>query len=235
MRRRFRAGGEPVKTGRKTAARKPAVRRGFATDQETEFARIIHERDQALEQLSEALEQQTATSEVLKVISSSPGDLQPVFDAMLSNAARLCEARFGNLYLYQDGALHTVASHNVPPAFAAARRRGPWHPKPNGAAGKVIRTKQTVHVIDVADTPLYRERVRDVVDAVELGGVRTLVMVPMPAPAGLLQQSRRFRSPTSQRRNLIPTAIQQLSQPSKPEVFARRSVCRCLKRMLLLE
>ena len=90
MRRRSRAGGEPLKTrGRKTAARKPPVRHGSATDHETEFARIIHERDQALEQLSQALEQQTATSEVLKVISSSPGELGPVFGAVLENATRL--------------------------------------------------------------------------------------------------------------------------------------------------
>src|SRR6516225_1077059 len=180
MRRRFRAGGEPLKTGRKTAARKPAVRRGFATDQETEFARIIHERDQALGQLSEALEQQTATSEVLKVISSSPGDLQPVFDAMLSNAARLCEAKFGMLYLYRDGALHSVASHNVPPAFAESRRRGPWYPsEKNTGAGQAIRTKQTVHITDLAATPGYHERVPSIVAAVELGGVRTVVLVPM--------------------------------------------------------
>jgi two-component system, NtrC family, sensor kinase len=67
----------------------------------------------------------------------------------------------------------------VPPAFAEARRRRPWHPNPNGPTAKVIRTKQTEHVIDLADTPVYRERVPDAVDAVELGGVRTTVLVPM--------------------------------------------------------
>src|ERR1700726_399992 len=68
-------------------------------------------------ELAEAREQQTATSEVLGVISTSPGELEPVFEAMLTNATRLCEAKFGNLFLYKDGGLHIVASHNVPPAF----------------------------------------------------------------------------------------------------------------------
>src|SRR3974390_3068520 len=118
MRRRSRAGGEPLKTrGRKTAARSPAVRRS-STDQDTESARIIHERDQALEQLSEALEQQTATSEVLKVISSSPGELGPVFDTVLENATRLCEAHFGILYRFEDNAFRAIALRGAPPAFA---------------------------------------------------------------------------------------------------------------------
>src|SRR5262249_30262818 len=116
---------------------------------------------------------------VLRVISSSPGELESVFQTILQNGARLCEAKFGNLYFYQDGALHMVASHNVPPAFAAARRRGPWHPNPNAHAAKVIRTTQTVHVSDLANTQFYRERVSEVVEGVELGGVRTVVMVPM--------------------------------------------------------
>ena len=141
---------------------------------------IAIENTRLLNELRQSLEQQTATADVLRVISGSPGELEPVFQTILQNGARLCEAKFGNLYLYRNGALHNVASHNVPSAFAEVRRRrGPWHPTPNTALAKVIRTKQTVHVIDLADTPVYRERVPEVVDAVELGGVRTTVMVPM--------------------------------------------------------
>jgi GAF domain-containing protein len=129
--------------------------------------------------LSEALEQQAATSEVLQVISSSPGELEPVFQAMLANAVRICEARFGNLYLHEHGALRFVAGHNVPRAFAEARRRGPFRPAPGSAFGKLIRTKQMVHHADTAATQPYAEHDPAVVDAVELGGVRTLVVVPM--------------------------------------------------------
>ena len=144
-----------------------------------ENTRLLNELRQRTDDLTELLEQQTATSEVLRVISASPGELQPVFQTILQNGAQLCGAKFGNLYLYQGGALHTVASHNVPPAFAEARRRGPWHPNPNAPVAEVIRTKQTVHVIDLADSPVYRDRVPETVDAVELGGVRTTVLVPM--------------------------------------------------------
>src|SRR6266436_5124931 len=129
--------------------------------------------------LAEALEQQTATSEVLQVISSSPGELEPVFQAMLANAVRICEAKFGNLYLHEGGALRVVASHNVPRAFAEARRRGPIRPSPDSALGKLIRTKRTVQTADAAATRPYAERDPAVVDAVELGGVRTSVVVPM--------------------------------------------------------
>src|SRR5262249_13415306 len=124
-------------------------------------------------------EQQTATAEVLGVISRSPGELEPVFQAMLANATRLCEAKFGNLYLHEGGALRVVASHNVPPAFAEARRRGPIRPAPDSAFGKLSRTRQTVQTVDLAATRPYAERDPAVVDAVELGGVRTSVVVPM--------------------------------------------------------
>ena len=77
-------------------------------------------------ELTESLEQQTATSEVLQVISSSPGDLQPVFEAMLEKAVRICDAKFGNIYRWDGDALHLVATHNTPPAFAEVRRRSPY-------------------------------------------------------------------------------------------------------------
>jgi GAF domain-containing protein len=140
---------------------------------------VAIESTRLLNELRESLQQQTATSEVLQVISSSPGELEPVFQAMLANAVRLCDAKFGNLYLHERGALRVVASHNVPRAFAEARRRGPFRPAPGSAFGKLIRTKQTVQTADVAATQPYAERDPAVVDAVELGGVRTSVAVPM--------------------------------------------------------
>jgi len=139
---------------------------------------IAIENTRLLNELRQSLEQQTAMADVLRVISGSPGELEPVFQTILQNGARLCEAKFGMLYLYHDGALHCVASDNVPPAFAESRRSGPWYPK-NSPAGQAIRTKQTVHITDLAATPFYRERVPSVVAAVELGGVRTTVLVPM--------------------------------------------------------
>jgi len=139
----------------------------------------IRELAEARGQLSEALQQQAATSEVLRIVSSAPGDLQPVFERMLANATRLCEAQFGNLFLYKDDGLCIVASHNVPPAFAEARRGRPLYPPPGSGLCEAIRTKQTVHVADLAAAQPYAERDPAVVEAVELGGVRTFVAVPM--------------------------------------------------------
>src|SRR3984893_15161531 len=144
-----------------------------------ENTRLLNELRRRTADLSEALEQQTATSEVLGVISSSPGELEPVFEAMLANATRLCEAKFGNLFLYKDGGLRIVASHNVPPAFAQARRRGPLYPPTGTGLCEAINTKQTVHLADLAAAQPYVERNPAVVEAVELGGVRTFVAVPM--------------------------------------------------------
>ena len=129
--------------------------------------------------LTEALEQQTATSEVLKVISSSPGELKPVFEAMLANAVRICEASFGVLFRYEDGLLQAATMFGVPPAFAEFWQRGPQRPSARTAFGRVAETKQTVHIVDVKAEPAYVEGEPVFVAAVELGGFRTLLNVPM--------------------------------------------------------
>ncbi|MGB2659542.1 MAG: GAF domain-containing protein [Pseudolabrys sp.] len=129
--------------------------------------------------LTEALEQQTATSEVLKVISSSRGELQPVFETMLANAVRICQANFGVLFRFEDGAAHAIAMFGVPPAFADFWQSGPKRFGPRTAFARVAETKQTVHVIDVKEEPAYIEGEPILVAAVSLGGFRTLVNVPM--------------------------------------------------------
>ena len=145
-----------------------------------ENTRLLNELRQRTTDLTEALEQQTATSEVLQVISSSPGDLQPVFDAMLAKAVRICDAKFGNIHLWDGDALHVVASHNFPPAFAEARRRLSNHPNPKSSLGRMMATKAVVHVADAAEEPGYaKERDPGAVVAVELGGVRTALYVPL--------------------------------------------------------
>ena len=128
--------------------------------------------------LNEALEQQTATSEVLQVISSSPGELQPVFDAMLANATRICEATFGNMYLRDGEVFRIAAAHNTPPALLEHRRRVPLQ-RPTSAFGRMVRTKQVVHVADLLADQAYAEREPEVLTGVELGGIRTLLIVPM--------------------------------------------------------
>src|SRR5262249_2854361 len=144
-----------------------------------ENTRLLNELRQRTDDLSEALDQQTATSDVLQVISRSPGELGPIFETMLANAARLCEAKFGTVYLCEGDALRIVAAYNVPPAFAEVRSRGPFRPPPSGTLGQVMRTKQTAHLPDLAATQAYAERDPATVAGIELGGVRTAVGVPM--------------------------------------------------------
>jgi class 3 adenylate cyclase len=145
-----------------------------------ENARLLNELRQRTTNLSEALEQQTATSEVLQVISSSPGHLQPVFAAMLGNAARLCDAKFGNIFRWDGEALHLIATHNTPPAFAEARTRLPLRPNQANPLGHMLATQSTVHISDLAADARYTQRTDpDVIMAVELAGIRTVVAVPM--------------------------------------------------------
>ena len=146
-----------------------------------ENARLLNELRQRTEtsDLTEALEQQTATSDVLQVISSSPGDLEPVFTTMLENATRICDAKFGNVYLWDGDVLRLVAAHNTPPAFAESRKRAPFRPNPSHPFRRLVVTKQVFHVPDVASLPAYKERDPQIVEAVELGGIRTCLGVPM--------------------------------------------------------
>jgi class 3 adenylate cyclase/putative methionine-R-sulfoxide reductase with GAF domain len=130
--------------------------------------------------LTEALEQQTATSEVLQVISGSPGDLEPVFASMLENAVRICDATFGNIYRWNGELSNLVASHNTPPALVEARRRLRIHFVPKDLVGQAIANKTAVHIADLAEHQDYIERSSPgAVATVELGGVRTHVVVPM--------------------------------------------------------
>jgi signal transduction histidine kinase len=130
-------------------------------------------------ELDEALEQQRATSEVLRVISSSPGELELVFQTMLAHAIRICEANFGALFRFEDGAASAAAMLGVPPAFAEFWQRGPYRPGSRTALGRVMQTLQTVHIADVTVDPAYLEGEPIFVAAVELGGFRTILNVPM--------------------------------------------------------
>ena len=129
--------------------------------------------------LTEALEQQTATSEVLQVISGSAGDVEPAFATMLEKAVRICDATFGNIYRWDGEALHLVATRNTPPAFAEARSRLTLRPGSTSLIGRMLATKAVVHIADVAATQAYEQRVPETVAAVEVGGVRTILGVPM--------------------------------------------------------
>ncbi len=144
-----------------------------------ENTRLLNELRQRTDDLSEALQQQTGTSEVLRVISSSPGDVAPVFGTMLEKAVHICDASFGMLFRAENGAVSAAAMFGVPPAFVEFWQRGPQRPGSRTALGRIIETRQTVHVVDVKAEPAYVEGEPIFVAAVSLGGFRTLLAVPM--------------------------------------------------------
>src|SRR5215468_6335719 len=149
-----------------------------------ENTRLLNELRQRTHDLSDALERQTAASEVLQVISSSAGELGPVFEAMLENAQRICEAKFGFLWRIENGKPRIISRLGIPPALAEYLKRGPHRPPlnrpgPLTAISRVIDSRQTVHIADYRVDPSYLDRDPLTVAAVELGGVRTLLIVPM--------------------------------------------------------
>ena len=144
-----------------------------------ENTRLLNELRQRTTDLGEALEQQTATADVLQVISSSPGDLKPVFDAILENATRICEAKFGALLLSEGGAFRVVAMHNPPQAYAELRQRKPIiQPGGNLALTRAIATKRAVQIADATDDPANQD---DPVRRSFAGvtGARSFIVVPM--------------------------------------------------------
>jgi signal transduction histidine kinase len=130
-------------------------------------------------ELSESLEQQTATSEVLEVISSSPGELKPVFQKMLENATRVCGANFGTMNLWDGERYNIVADHNIPAEFSAFRQRTPIRPHPGTSLATIVETHQVVQVPDIRNTPAYRAGIPNVVGMADIAGARTLLVVPM--------------------------------------------------------
>jgi GAF domain-containing protein len=145
-----------------------------------ENVRLFEAEQQRTRELSESLEQQTATTEVLRVISSSPGELEPVFQVMLANATRICEGKFGTMYLYEADAFRAVAMHNAPVAYAEARTRNRLlRPPADVPLGRVAVTKEVEQIADIKTTRSYIERDPFVVAAVEGAGYRTILVVPM--------------------------------------------------------
>src|SRR5262249_44457711 len=145
-----------------------------------ENVRLFDEVQSRTRELSEALEQQTATSEVLRIISSSPGELEPVFQAMLDNATQICEAKFGSLYLYDGENYRTAALHNAPPALVEFRRQNPVFRAARGTGlRRTAATKRVIHIADLSAERAYIDRDPQRVAAVELIGIRTSLFVPM--------------------------------------------------------
>jgi GAF domain-containing protein len=139
-----------------------------------ENVRLFKELETRNSELTEALEQQTATAEILRVISQSHTDVQPVFDTIVTNAVRLCGARMGAVYRYDGDLVHLIAHHNYPPeALDILQRMFPGPPQPNNVAGRVIITRTVAQIEDVLDDPLIP---REIAVA---GGWRSILAVPM--------------------------------------------------------
>jgi signal transduction histidine kinase len=179
MRRRSKSGAAGTRRRKtavprqRSAAAAPSRRRTRATDarQQTKITRLHRE-------LSDALQLQAATAEVLQIISSSPGDLQPAFGKMLAHAARICDARYGNVFRLQGDALHLVASHNTPAALVEARRVVRLNPRL--PFGRMVATKAAVQVPDImAEEAYVVGRDPRLALPIQIGGARTVLVVPM--------------------------------------------------------
>jgi GAF domain-containing protein len=144
-----------------------------------ENVRLFEAEQARTRELSDALEQQTATSEVLSVIASSPGELEPIFYAMLANAVRICEAKFGNLLLCEANGFRFVAMHGAPAAYREQFQRATIRPGAKTPLARATQTKQVAHVADITKEPAYIERDPPFVALANVAGARPLLIVPM--------------------------------------------------------
>jgi hypothetical protein len=171
----------------KKPLRRSATAQAPQTSDKKKIALLTRQLNDALAQqtatsreLSESLEREKATSEVLGIISSSPSDLGPMFETMLANATRRCEASYGALWLCEGDAFRCVAIHGaLPEPFAAVQRHGVFRPGPEIALTRVAKTRQTVQIADLRTGQGYLDREPLALAAVELAGIRTLMAVPM--------------------------------------------------------
>src|SRR5262245_57212785 len=145
--------GQPVKARRKSGARKARRAQGPTPGLQEQVIALTRE-------LKESPEEQTATSALLKIISSSPGELKPVFDAILENATRICEAKFGNLFLYADNSFRIAAQKNAPPAYAERWRQRPVivvGDNPNNPLDRLAASKSVIDIPDLMAETGYIE------------------------------------------------------------------------------
>jgi signal transduction histidine kinase len=169
MRRPSKASGKTKARGKAAA---PKRRRVPVSAEAAEAAQLTRA-------LDEVHEQQRATSEVLRLISSSSGGLEPVFSTILANAVRLCDAATGAINRFESDGLHLVATYNMPVAFTELRRKAPYRPNQTSASGRLLATKGPVHIVDLKADRAYLDRNPPTVAAVEIAGIRTTLAVPM--------------------------------------------------------
>ena len=179
-----------------------------------ENVRLFKELQARNAEVTEALEQQTATAEILKVISSSPTDTQPVFEAIIDNALRLCDAQSGGLQLYDGEHLRRAATRGMRPEFTKWLAENPFTPASSSdARSRMIAEQQPIHILDRRELLAYREGNPLAVAVVELGGIRTALTVPMLKEGRLVGaivvQRREVRAFTQKQIDLISTFADQ--------------------------
>jgi transcriptional regulator with GAF, ATPase, and Fis domain len=169
-----------------------------------ENARLLNELRERTADLTEALEQQTATSDILSVISGSPGQLEPVFQTILANATRICEANFGILNVFDGSTFHNRATHGIAAEYMDFLRRNPQRADSRNTLGRLLEAKEPIHVADLTMERAYLEREPTRVGVVDIGGARTLLAIPM------LQETRVIGAVVIYRKEVRPSPTNKL-------------------------